>query len=187
MNKQSFMTQLKRELEPLKQSSRQEILADMEEHYVNGQASGKAETQVSEELGDPKELAREYILEAQEDEKRMIAAGQIGRSVLAAIGLFLLDVMIMIPIFASLFAVVISLWTIPLSLVASSLFISILPLLNFSFVIPYGIGILIAISLLGLAIAMSVGLIYVSKYFLKAVVSYAKAHYNIIRGGRRYE
>ena len=54
MNKQTFMAQLKRNLMPLKQSTRQEILADFEEHFKDGELSGKIADQVAEELGDPK-------------------------------------------------------------------------------------------------------------------------------------
>jgi len=187
MNKQNFMLQLTRELGPLKQSAKQEILADFEEHFVSGQAQGKTENQVAEELGLPKELAQEYIFEAGEGEKKTIPVGNVGRSIMAVVGLFFLDVMIMLPIIASLFAVVISLWTIPISLLASAIFLMILPLINFVYAVPYGLAIIISISFLGLATAISIGLVYVSKYFIKMVVAYAKAHYNIITGGKSNE
>jgi uncharacterized membrane protein len=187
MNKQSFINQLKSELLPLKQSAKLEIMADMEEHFANGQALGKTEEQVAEELGSPKELAAEYIQQAEENEKTSLPPGSVGRSIIMAVGLFLLDVMIMIPIIASLFAVVIALWTIPLSLAVSAVFLLFLPLLSFVYTIPFWLCVIISISFIGLATATTIGMIYVSKYFFKMVASYAKAHYRIIKGGLKNE
>jgi uncharacterized membrane protein len=188
MNKQSYITNLKRELGPLKQSTKLEILADIEEHFQNGKASGKTEEQVAQELGSVNDLAAQYVFQAEENEKVGLSPNAIGRSVLAAIGLFLLDILIMIPIIASLFAVVISLWTIPISLLAASIGLIILPLLSFvTYVIPFWICLIIAISLTALAVAISIGLVYVTKYFFMMVASYARAHYKIIKGGLKNE
>ena len=182
MNKQLFMTELKRSLTPLKQSTRLEIIADMEEHFANGKASGKSEEQVSGELGDPKELAREYIAEAEADEKAAVSAGKVGRSIMSAFGLLLLDAIIVIPIIASLFAVLVSLWAAALSIGVSAGFLIFAPLLM-ALPLPYYLILLAAIALIGLAIAFVIGLYYLSKYFVKMVVKYAKAHYRIIVGG----
>ena len=186
MNKQTFITQLKRALEPLKQGAQLEILADFEEHFANGQASGKTEAQVAEELGNPRELAQQYIAESEDNEKKAINAGRVGRSMFVAFGLLLLDAIIMIPLIASVFAVIVSLWAVPLSLAASSIALFLLPLLNFiSFaaMVPYWLAIIVALSLLGLAVAMSVGMFYVSRYFIKFLVDFARLHKRVIVGG----
>ncbi len=185
MNKQTFMSQLKRHLLPLKQSTRQEILTDFEEHFQNGSMSGKTAQQVAQELGDPKELAQQYLSSAEAGDKTSIPEN-VGRGIFAAFGLLLLDAMIMIPIVASLFAVVVSLWTIPISFAASSIALLIYPLFTaFTFAIPYYLTLLISISFLGLSVATAIGMFYLSKYFIKFVVSFAKMHYRIIVGGSR--
>jgi uncharacterized membrane protein len=142
---------------------------------------------VAEELGNPKEMAQQYIAESGEGEKRPVAAGKVGRSIFVAFGLLLLDAMIMIPLIASVFAVIVSLWSVPLSLAASSIFLFLLPALNFiSFaaMIPYWLAIMVAVSLLGLAVAMSIGMYYVSRYFIRFVVKFAKMHQKVIVGGQ---
>ncbi len=188
MNKQSFINQLKRELGPLKQSTKLEIMGDIEEHFASGQASGKTEEQLAQELGSPKELAQQYIQQAEENERAAISTGAVGRTLLASVGLFLLDVMIMIPIIVSLFAVIVSLWTVPLSLGVTAIALILLPLLAFmGFTIPYWICIILAIALTALAVAFAIGMIYLSKYFFLMVAAYAKAHYKIIKGGLRNE
>ncbi|MCK5128483.1 MAG: DUF1700 domain-containing protein [Clostridiales bacterium] len=183
MNKQIFMTQLKRHLMPLNLSTRQEILADFEEHFKDGESLGKTAEQVAEELGDPKQLAQQYLTTAEKGEKTSIPEN-VGRGIFVGLGLLLLDAMIVIPIVASLFAVLISLWAIPLSLFVSALALFISPLLAiFSFALPYYLAIMTAIALLGLTVAMSIGLAYLSKYFIRFIVGFAKMHYNIIVGG----
>ncbi len=182
MNKQRFMSELKHELTPLKQSTRLEIIADMEEHFANGKASGKTEQRVSEELGDPKELAREYIAVAESDEKSAISAGQVGRSIMSAFGLLLLDLIIVIPIVASLFGALISLWATALAIGVSGGAVIFLPLFGIS-IFSYPLMVLIALALMSIAIAFSIGLFYLSKYFIKLIIKYAKAHYKIIVGG----
>ena len=183
MDKQMFIKTMNRELEPLKQAARQEILADFEEHFENGKSSGKTEQQVAEELGNPRELAAQYVAEAASDEKRGIQAGKVGRSIMAAFGLLLLDVMIIIPIVASLFAVVLSLWTIPLAVGFSAGALIFLPLFGMPLVVSYWLILVISIALLAFAVASFIGMIYLSKYFIKAVVKLAKAHYSVIVGG----
>ena len=182
MNKQQFMTELKHSLTPLKLSTRLEITADIEEHFANGKASGKSEEQVSGELGDPKELASQYIAEAEADEKAAISAGKVGRSIMSAFGLLLLDAIIVIPIIASLFAVLVSLWATALAVGVSAGCLVFAPLFM-ALPLPYYLILLAAIALIALAIAFVIGLYYLSKYFVKMVVRYAKAHYRIIVGG----
>ncbi len=68
MNKNQFLYALQQALRPLEPELTKEILADFEEHYANGLQQGHSEEQLSKELGDPAEIAREY--------KESIADGQ---------------------------------------------------------------------------------------------------------------
>ena len=183
MNKRTFMSQLKNHLISLKKSTRQEILADIEEHFKDGELSGKTTAQVAEELGDPKQLAQQYLTTAENNEKTSIPEN-IGRGIFVGFGLLLLDAMIVIPIVASLFATLIGLWAIPISLFASAIALLIYPLITvFTFSIPYYIALMSSIALLGATVAISIGLFYLSKYFVKFIVGFAKMHYRIITGG----
>ena len=101
---------------------------------------------------------------------------------MSAFGLLLLDAIIVIPIIASLFAVLISLWAAAIAIGVSAGFLIFTPLLV-ALPLPYYLILLAAIALIGLAIAFVIGLYYLSKYFVKMVVKYAKAHYRIIVGG----
>lgn len=185
MNKQTFMLELKRQLAPLKESTRLEIIADFDEHFQNGALSGKSAEQVSEELGNPRELAQQYLQTADLTDKANVTGGNIGRGIIIGFGLLLLDAMILLPILFSLLALVISLWTIPIALLVSSLALIVYPLINLSIGIPYYLAFMTSISLLALTIAMGIGMYYVSKYFIKLIIAFGKMHYKIIAGGSR--
>lgn len=64
MNKQQFMFTLSQNLKPLGQSAVQEILADFDDHFRNGLDAGQSEDEIAYELGNPAEIARQYLDES---------------------------------------------------------------------------------------------------------------------------
>jgi uncharacterized membrane protein len=182
MKKQAFMLELRKYLSPLKESTRLEIIADFEEHFQNGKLSGKSEEQVAKELGDPRALASEYLQTASSNDKAPSVTGaSVGRGIVVGIGLFLLDIMIILPILFSLLAVVLALWTLPIVFIVASIALVCNPLFGF----PYLLSFTTSISLLALAVATGIGMYYVSKYFIKLLIAFGKMHYRIIKGGSR--
>ncbi len=61
MNKNEFMHILQQELKVLGPETVTDILADFEEHFANGLARGKSEAEITAELGDPLEIAQQYM------------------------------------------------------------------------------------------------------------------------------
>lgn len=64
MNKQQFMFTLSQNLKPLGQSAVQDILADFDDHFRNGLDAGHSEDEIANELGNPAEIARQYLDES---------------------------------------------------------------------------------------------------------------------------
>ncbi len=64
MNKKDFMELLGESLSTYGVSDAREILLDFEQHFEDGIAAGETEEQVCEKLGDPIEIAKQYIPEA---------------------------------------------------------------------------------------------------------------------------
>lgn len=60
MNKDEFITTLKKELHGLPPSEIEEILYDYEEHFQIGLSKGKSEEEIAKELGNPKIIAKSY-------------------------------------------------------------------------------------------------------------------------------
>ena len=60
MNKNDYINKLRISLQGLPNSEIQDILSDYEEHFGIGISKGKSEEEISNELGDPKEVAEGY-------------------------------------------------------------------------------------------------------------------------------
>lgn len=65
MNKNEFMNKLKESLSEYGVTDTREILLDFEQHFEDGAAAGETEAQVCEKLGDPAEIAKQYIPEGE--------------------------------------------------------------------------------------------------------------------------
>ncbi|MBB5019678.1 putative membrane protein [Chitinivorax tropicus] len=98
MNKEQFLRALKRELSALPKADLGEIVADYEEYFHDGVASGRTEEEVANGLGDPKKIARELLaqvrIQAWQDNKSM---GNLMRVVLAIAALGSLNLFLAIP------------------------------------------------------------------------------------------
>ncbi len=63
MTKNIFMEKLRASLSEYGVSDTREIMLDFEQHFEDGAAAGETEEQVCEKLGDPVEIAKQYIPE----------------------------------------------------------------------------------------------------------------------------
>lgn len=61
MNKTDFMNKLQSSLSDYGVADTREILLDFEQHFEDGKAAGETEDMVCEKLGDPVEIAKQYI------------------------------------------------------------------------------------------------------------------------------
>ena len=64
MSRIEFMDKLRASLSEYGVTDTREIMLDFEQHFVDGLAAGETEAQVCEKLGDPVEIAKQYIPEA---------------------------------------------------------------------------------------------------------------------------
>ncbi|MBC1422683.1 HAAS signaling domain-containing protein [Listeria seeligeri] len=122
MNKQDFLNELNQRLELLDPRERRELLSDYQEHFRNGLAEGKSEEQIVFDLGTPEEIATDILSERDIKEepvendyyyvprKNYNSDRSKGKQILIGVGLFFLDVCLIIPILISLWALSISLW-----------------------------------------------------------------------------
>ncbi len=61
MNKTEFLEKLRNSLNEYGVKDAREIITDFEQHFEDGIAAGETEAQVCEKLGDPSEIAKQYI------------------------------------------------------------------------------------------------------------------------------
>ena len=212
MLRQEFMDTMQKRLSALGKTPQEigEILADFEEHIAAGVAGGRTEEDVVSGIGDPAEIAAQYA-DGSEAPKTgpegspapsaspspapapSITASGVGRGFLAAFGLLFIDLILAIPIIASLFAVVVSLWAVVITIaaVAAALVVAALPVTVVGFslfpltTVPGIFLALLGVSLLALAVLAGIGMYYVSKYFFLGVKAFFGAQVKIVKGGSR--
>jgi len=171
MNKKEYLRKLKR-LIPV--DERVDIIGDYEDHFATGISEGKTEYEIALELGDPRDVAKEYGYARQKMSPRNI--------VFAAIGLLFFDLCVGIAVVASMFAIWISLWSVVLSLLITG--VALLISMFFSFVftpIPWYLSLTSGIAVLGLAGLMGMGMIYVTKYYFKAMRWFGQLHARVFQ------
>ena len=103
MSRQAFLNRLREGLRDMPAGAADDIIADYEAHFSEGEAAGRTEAEVAAALGDPGRLARELKAEAglkQWEARRNPSAA--ANAVFAVLGLGAIDVLILLPILLSI-------------------------------------------------------------------------------------
>ena len=72
MNKQTYLRKLRNALRDLDKEVVDEIIDDYHEHFENGLLMGKSEQEISNELGHPRDVAKEYLGYVQTSQKKQV-------------------------------------------------------------------------------------------------------------------
>ncbi|GIP18533.1 hypothetical protein J40TS1_41750 [Paenibacillus montaniterrae] len=181
MNKAQFLSILRKMLSSLPLKERNELLEDYEHHYAFGQNAGKTEEEISEELGNPHEIAAEVLAEYNRNQP-LISSNSRSRSIMACIGLFMLNfVLCVVPLGLAI-------WAVWVCLVAGSALLILSPLVAlFDFVYNSYFSsskLFATIAMTGLGIMLAMGVFSLGARLKKVTVSYINWNMSIIRGGR---
>jgi uncharacterized membrane protein len=189
MNKEQFLSQLRRSLSGIPEQEKKEILYDYEEHFRSAVENGQEEEEIARSLGNPRILGRSYRIENLLDKERGgQRASNILRAVFASLSLGFFNVIITIPLFAGLFAGLAGLWAGAVSLAVAGVavivgvilqpllpaFIS-LEGLSIAFLIFSGLG----IAALGLLAV--IGMWKLSQLFFRMTAGYVQFNVRIIK------
>jgi uncharacterized membrane protein len=188
MKKNEFLAQLKRALGSLPEGEKKEILADYEEHFSIGLAEGKSEEEISRALGNPRVLGASFRIESMMEEgKSGWTLASILRAVFASLSLGFFNLVIVLGPFIGVVAVVISLWAVAASLalsgVAVLLGLIVMPILP-QFLSTGGLSaaflVFASIGTSGLGLLASIGMWYLSKWFIIAIAKYVQLNVRIV-------
>jgi uncharacterized membrane protein len=99
MTRQAFIARLREGLRGLPPQTIDDIVADYETHFADGEAAGRSEADVAQALGEPNRLAREIRAETglKRWEEQRSPSGAAA-AVFAVLGLGAIDVLILLPI-----------------------------------------------------------------------------------------
>jgi uncharacterized membrane protein len=172
MNKETFFTELNKELVKNKVSDIDEILAEFEEHFAYKIDEGKTEEEVVKKIGNPVDIARDYANQAK-------PAKQSG-SLVVKIGLVISDFFVFfmfLIMWASVFVLgVFAITSLALGalLVVNGNIASLIPSM------PYVSSLIFGISFFGLSVVSGIGTIYLYLYVKQWQKAYFRWHKNIL-------
>jgi uncharacterized membrane protein len=166
------------------EQDRKEMLYDYQEHFEIGLANGRSQAELIAELGDPHVIARDLLADyrigrAEKDK----TPSNMGRAILAAISLSFFNLIFIIGPVAGLFGAYVA-------LCAVSFGLTILPLAilgSYFFGYSYEsflVNFFVSLTTFSLGVLMSIGMIYVGKFFYNVVLRYIKFNVKVIKGDK---
>ncbi|PEI92774.1 hypothetical protein CN679_10200 [Bacillus pseudomycoides] len=179
MNKEQFLRDLSGHLRKLSEEERQDILYDYEEHFQFGLEEGKTEVEIIKGLGSPKTIAKEMLALYRFDEmKKDPSASNITRAVMAAIGLSLLNFILVLGPLIAIISFIFALWVGGVASVVAPLFV-VIKILTGTFL---WLEVFVSITFVGVGLLLCIGAYYCTKWFKNFCVRYVNWNLKMIRG-----
>ncbi|MEY8350550.1 DUF1700 domain-containing protein [Bacillus cereus] len=179
MSKEQFLRELSEHLRKLPEEERQDILYDYEEHFQFGLEEGKTEAEIIKGLGSPKAITKEILALSRFDEmKKDPSASNITRAVMAAIGLSLLNFIIVLGPLVAVASFIFSLWVGGVASVVAPLLV-VMKILTGTFL---WLDIFVSITFVGVGLLLCIVAYYCTKWLKNFCVSYVNWNLKMIKG-----
>lgn len=181
MTRQAFMARLREGLRGLPPQTVDEVVADYEAHFTDGEAAGRSEAEVAAALGDPGRLAREIRAEsslARWREER--SPSSAAAAVFAVLGLGAIDILVLLPI---LMGVAGALFGVAVAVIAG-FFGGAFVFAAGPFLDPPGgplAAVLVGIGIMAGSASLGAILTIVSIGLMNALVWYGRLHYRLLK------
>ncbi len=182
MNKLEFINQLEKSLSRLTPNERKDILRDYEEHFTFGLEGGKTEEEVSKNLGSPKQIAKEilsiYHVEKAEEKP---SAGNVGRAVIAVVGLGFLNLFIVFWLLIIVVSLLFSGWAIGASFLLSPILVLIDWLLSEAGFEAFEL--FLSFTLFGIGMFILIGMKFATQFIVKIFIRYLRFNVSTVKRG----
>ncbi|WP_193726900.1 HAAS signaling domain-containing protein [Paenibacillus guangzhouensis] len=181
------MTLLERHIVLMPVQERSELLQEYAAHFEFGRQNGKSEEEIAQELGHPVELAYEILgdryvdpqLYTPKSQPQLIRTSSIGSKIGKGIGLFFLNVMLVIPLMAALYSLGVAVTGIMVSCLAAPLLVVVDFLIHGQFVMY---KIFLALIMVGIGLFMIFGVKNMWKSILALTLRYIVWNKNVVMG-----
>ena len=181
MTRQGFIARLREGLRGMPAQAIDEIAADYETHFTEGEAAGRTEAEVAAALGDPARLAREIRAEGaltrwRDERSPSAAAGAI----FAVLGLGAIDILILLPALMGLAGVLFGMFIACLAVFfAGGAAFAVGPFVG----MPGGpvAAVLVGVGLMAGATSFGAVLTIVTIGCVNALVWYGRLHYRLLK------
>lgn len=209
MNKIQFMQTLRQALPNVSPAELADIMTDFDEHFASGLAHGKSESEICAELGSPYEIAQQYqdalssgAVTARNPNTQAAAqpvlypqaaaAAQAPRSAEhvrttakvnegALIAVIILNIIIGIPIWISLFSTLAGLWAAAGGIGVAALVLFVVAIVQAG--VTSLILALFGLSLTALTVLAVILMVYLTKWLCIGLVKYIRWNRDLVMGG----
>ena len=171
MNKEQYLSSLKRELHLNNVGDIDEIIAEYEEHFANKLSDGYAEEEIAAKLVKPEIIAKQFVLDT---------GSPKGANIMTKIGAVCLDT-VMVPIDIMLYAFVLALAAGAVGLFTGGVYAIFCGGLSFAPMPAMG-RVLIGITTIALSIVTGAGTIYYTAFINQLNKTYMLWHKNVTAG-----
>jgi len=186
MNRHEYLASLEKALKSAGVRDASDILEEYAEHFDMKTADGYGEDEIAARLGPPEEIAAQFK-EIAPDEGR-----GLGTKIMLAIGLFFADLSLAVPFFSMLYAWVLTLGALAVSLTLPGLVmitgIDRLDMVSAyvnTLYMPYVCALLLGIALLALGVLAFIGTLYCAIYITHLLRAYVRWHKTVWAGAGR--
>lgn len=182
MNKDYYLKLLKRYLGHINNDEKQDILNEYETHFYSGKQEGKSEEQISQELGNPKSIAKELrATAAVERAKSNSSISNIFSAIIAVMGLSLFNFFIILFPAVMIFFAIVSLILFTISMLGAPIMLIVKGFIDgFSSIILYDV--FMAGLMFGIGLMVVVITIYIIKWIYIMIVKYLKWNVSVVKG-----
>jgi uncharacterized membrane protein len=181
MIREQYLGHLWELLAPVPEKQRREWMYDYEEHFRVSAELGRSEEEAASELGDPRAIAKELLLNYrvdQADNKRG-SITLVSRAVFAAVSLGFFNLIFVLGPFVAVLGVLIALWGVAVSVALSS--IAVLYEGWFGSAVTNVQACFVALALVGLGMLLGAGTHWLTRAFAKLTLQYLKFNSKVIR------
>lgn len=190
MNRQQFVTELKKGLGAMPETERREILADYEEHFRMAASEGRSEEATAQALGNPRVIGKSYRIDAMlEGSKEGGAPGarNVVRAVFASLSLTVFNAIFVLGPMAGLAGGMIGLWAAAVSLPLSGLAVAASPVAALVAPRIFTLGgvspvfmVFAGIALAALGVLAVIGMAKLTRLFVEMVAAYVRFNMRIV-------
>ncbi|EKU49030.1 HAAS signaling domain-containing protein [Staphylococcus massiliensis] len=174
MNKEAYLATLRNHLKHISEDEKNDIIDEYHIHFLDGMRDGKSEAQISEELGHPKDIAKEMnasmaVERAHESGK----VGDVGKAIIATIGLGVLNFFVITIPFMFIVGILFTIASMSVGFVTAPLFMILKGATDgFNNLMP--LEVYVSLTMFGIGLIFLVIAIKAIKSFIKLCVRYLK-------------
>ncbi|QHW31607.1 DUF1700 domain-containing protein [Paenibacillus rhizovicinus] len=181
MIREQYLGHLWELLAPVPEKQRREWMYDYEEHFRVSAELGRSEEEAASELGDPRLIAKELLLNyrVEQADKKKGSITLVSRAVFAAVSLGFFNLVFVLGPFCAVLGVLVALWATSLAVAVSSLMVMYEGL--FGEAVTSVQASFIALALIGLGMLLGAGTHWLTRAFAKLTLQYLKFNSKVIR------